>query len=74
MPIPYVLPWAKLAAKIDYFPEDNGQQLKSFWKKRVKYRDVDGTVKFKKMESNLPNKVHYMLTIFDSCLKPFFCP
>ena len=55
--IPCNIPWAKLAAKIDYFPEDDGQQLKFFWHKRVKYRDTDGRVRFKTMDSNLPTKV-----------------
>ena len=55
--IPCNIPFAKLAAKIDYFPEDDGHQLKCFWLKRVKYRDTDGRVKFKTVDSNIPNKV-----------------
>ena len=55
--IPCNIPWAKLPAKIDYFPEDDGQQLKFFWLKRVKYRDTDGRVRFKMMDSNVPTKV-----------------
>ena len=59
--IPCNIPWAKLAAKIDYFPEDDGQQLKFFWLNRVKHRDTNGRVKFKKMDSNIPTKVGFIL-------------
>ena len=51
------LPFAKLAAKIDYFPDDNGRQLQQLWQNRVKYRDSNGKLRLKKLGSCLPTKV-----------------
>ena len=51
------LPWSQLAKRIDYFPYDLGIQLRNFWETRIKYRDSEGVIRFKKKEDRIPQEV-----------------
>ena len=51
------LPWSQLAKRIDYFPDDLGIQLRNFWETRIKYRDLEGVIRFKKKENRIPQEV-----------------